>query len=627
MSVSDETLPRVALVGFPNVGKTTLFNALTGSNQKIGNFTGVTVSKVTGSFYTPHGQKMELIDLPGTYSLSPKSDDELVTSQTLIGTQENESKPDLILCVTDAKSLERQLHLVHQIIDTKIPVVLVLNMVDEAEKSGVRFAPDILSDELGIPVVPCQANSKKGLTELKQSIRLPFPHCSKNIISEINSLQDLENKEAEEKRLSRAKMIGKESIRRETNGNMKWNDRIDAVALHPFFGWVLLASIMFGIFWSIFKYAGYPMDWIEGLFGLLSDKVTQLMPAGVLRDLIIDGMIGGVGGVVVFLPQILILFFFIALLEGSGYLSRAAFLMDRVMGTAKLSGKSFLPMLSGYACAIPGIMATRSIPSAKERLATMMVLPWTSCSARLPVYLLLVPLLLSNLNHQTWVMFGIYALGTITALIAARLLRSRFGEDDTVPFMLELPPYRWPDLSFVWRHVAEKGMAFLKKAGTLILGISILLWALESFPKVPEESEMSQHEYSLLGRAGNFIEPVVKPLGWDGRIGTAVLASFAAREVFNSSMSVSYAVEDEEDSETLRNRLQAAKWPDGRPVFTLASILSLLVFYIYALQCLPTTAVVKGETKSWKLALGQLFGMSFFAYIAAFLTFQIVSLL
>ncbi len=372
------------------------------------------------------------------------------------------------------------------------------------------------------------------------------------------------------------------------------------------------------------------MGWIESGQGALGGWIESLMAEGDLRSLIVDGVVGGAGGVIVFLPQIVLLFLFIGLLESSGYMARAAYLMDGVMSKVGLSGKSFLPLFSSYACAIPGIMATRTIDSAKERMVTIFVAPWMSCSARLPVYFLIIPLLLHE-SEGTWkqalVLFAIYALGTLTACVVARLLRGRLGEDITPGhFLLELPPYRKPQWSYISRHVLDRALSFVKMAGTVILGLSILLWALSTYPKKQGDDEAEALAHSAMGPIGEAIEPIVKPLGFDGRMGTAILTSFAAREVFVSSMRILYRVEDTDDEAktrgVLRDRLVASTWPDGRPIFTPLSLISLLVFFIYALQCLPTTAVVAREAGSWKWAIGQFFFMTGFAYFASLMVFQ-----
>lgn len=627
-------LQSVALVGNPNAGKTTLFNALTGENQKVGNYSGVTVSRKSGTFRTPHGRKIELIDLPGCYSLSPDSPDEKITHDVLLGQQKGEKQPDLIVCVLDASALERHLHLALEIIEIGLPVVIALNMVDVAENRGIHLDPTLLSEELGVPVVPMQANKAKGIIELKHSLRFPTPAAPTPSWN-----TDGDELTRQQTRTAFIQRLCSECARRVSDGALTASDRLDSIALHPFAGWGVLSGIMLLVFWAIFSLSSIPMDAIEMWMGSLGEWVTSITPEGEFQDLLVNGVIAGIAGTLVFLPQILILFFFIALLESSGYMARAAFMMDRIMNLAGLSGKSFLPLLSSHACAIPGIMATRTIDSAKERLITILIAPWMSCSARLPVYFLLIDLLLpdaSNLSKAA-ILFAVYLAGIITGLVTARILKGRIADDEKPShFMLELPPYRLPQANYLLRHMWGRAWSFLKRAGTIILAICIILWALTTYPKPQEGTPAAEDpalamEQSYMGRIGHTIEPIFKPLGYDWRTSTSVLTSFAAREVFVGSLKISYHIDENLDEDAqdllLRDQLAKATWPDGSKIYTPLTLISLLIFFIYALQCLPTSAVVLRESGSAKWAVGQLLGMSLFAYLAALTVYQLGSLL
>jgi len=459
----------------------------------------VTVAVKSGETFTPHGRKLRVLDLPGCYSLRANSPDEKVALDSLNGELPNETRPDLVVCVVDASNLERHLQLTLQVIELGLPCVLALNMVDVAEKTGLRLDPQKLSEELGIPVVPMQANARKGIVELKQALRLPLPAVSEPPWTAGGG-------DSEASRRDYITRLCDLAARRPNAHQLTLSDRIDALLLHPILGWVCLIAVFFTVFWAIFSFAAIPMGWIEAGQGAFGDWVSSKMAEGDLRSLIVDGVIGGAGGVIVFLPQIVLLFLFIGLLESSGYMARAAYLMDGVMAKAGLSGKSFLPLFSSYACAIPGIMATRTIDSAKERIVTIFVAPWMSCSARLPVYFLIIPLLLHE-SEGTWkqaaILFGIYTLGTLTAFVVARILRGGLGEDISPGhFLLELPPYRKPQWNYILRHVLERAWSFVKKAGTIILGLSILLWALSTYPKKEGADEAETLAHSAMGRIG-----------------------------------------------------------------------------------------------------------------------------
>ena len=713
-TASSHRAPVYALVGNPNCGKSTLFNALTGLKQKVGNYPGVTVERKVGTAYTQHGQPLTLIDLPGAYSLAARSPDEAVTRDVLLGRRADTPMPDRIVCIADATNLERNLYLVHQILDLGRPVVLVLNMMDLAAQAGLDIRIARLEHELGIPVIPCEAAHGKGLLELKLALSrhdLPLPRHAWDIpaalASAVAELQSsLIANDAKAPLIARAEAlllltdpdplrvagsmplsdptakildtwktrwtvdktdwsgalvsarydaIGKlvqhvvipptgTDQTHATQSSLALSDKIDAVATHPLWGWVIFAAIMAAMFFAIFTLAGIPMGWIETFVAWVSDHVSALIPEGTLHDLVLDGAIAGVEGVIIFLPQILILFLFIGFLESTGYMARAAFIMDRVMSKVGLNGKSFIPLLSSYACAIPGVMAARTIEQPKDRLVTILVAPFMSCSARLPVYLLLIAAIAGTTEvpvlTQVGLMLLMYSLGTIGAFAFAWFFKKTLLRGAPPLMIMELPPYRLPRFRDVLIQMWERGFVFIKRAGTVILALSIVLWFLANYPKPPEKRPVSGPgsgtdvvyaedplAYSYAGRAGHVIEPLIAPLGFDWCIGIGLIQSFAAREVFNSSMSVIFAVEEDDDEvasrERLRAAISAAERRDGSKLFTPLVCLNLMIFYVFAMQCISTIAVVKRETGGWKWALFQLAYMTGTAWVACFLVYQV----
>jgi ferrous iron transport protein B len=687
---SPSKAPIYALVGNPNCGKSTLFNALTGLRQKVGNYPGVTVEKRTGTMYSQHGLPITVVDLPGAYSLAARSPDEAVTRDVLLGRREDTPQPDRILCIVDATNLERNLYLVHQILDLGRPVIIVLNMMDLAEKAGISIRTDRLEQELGIPVIPCEAVNGKGIIALKvamsrQDLRLSrhawdVPAAIASAVAELQA--SLVSNGGKAPLIARAEALllltDQNSVRvsgsspldpRTEEILMSWHrlweadsmdwagtlvksrydaigklsqevvesahfsapttsDRIDAVVIHPVWGWLVLIAVMTLLFISIFSLAQAPMDWIGNQNAALADRIKASMPEGDLRSLITDGVIGGVGAVVTFLPQILILFFFIGLLENTGYMARAAFIMDRLMSKVGLNGKSFIPLLSSYACAIPGIMATRTIENPKDRLVTILVAPLMSCSARLPVYLLMIAALLPggslSLAAKVGIMVLMYALGTLGAFGFAWLFKRTLLKGEPPLMIMELPPYRLPLLKDVILQMVERAGLFLKRAGTVILAISVVLWWLTAYPKAPSGATAGQQlAQSFAGQAGHAIEPILKPLGFDWHVGIGLITSFAAREVFVSTMGVVFNAEAEgKDTQSLQHAMGAARWPDGRVLFTPLVCLTLMVFYVFAMQCISTIAVVRRETNSWRWPLFQTAYMTGAAWVLSFIVYQ-----
>lgn len=687
----------VALVGPPNCGKTTIFNGLTGMLQRVGNYPGITVEQKVGFCRSLHGERVQVIDLPGTYSLVPRSPDEQVTRDVLLGMFSAEEMPDVILAVIDAAGVERQIPLVLQILELGLPVVLVLNRQDIAEAAGIRIEMGRLSALLGgIPVLFSQANIGKGLVEIRQAIvRKTWPVPGRlwkgdEEMERILSRPFLANAQGEEKnavvllsderfseegselpaesvsdlrgrveeytkttgkildeeifqyRMRKAEEILSEAlISGHSSQEDKWTARIDRLLLHRVWGWGIFAGIFFLLFWSVFSGGELPSQGLDWVHEKANDFFAHILAEGQLQDLIVGGVLEGIFGVLGFLPQIMILFLGMGILESSGYMSRAALLMDGIMRKAGLPGRAFVPLLTGYACALPGMMAARTISSDKDRLLTILVLPWVGCSARLPVFVLLVSVLFAaaglNTAYQGFALFCLYVLGTGGALLAARVLRPVVSGEPPAQLLMELPDYQVPDFRYIGRTLMDRSLVFVKRMGVVILPISVVIWALSSYPK-SDSGEKFQVEHSYMASIGRTMEPVFAPLGYDWRITTGILASFAAREVFNSHMSILLAPDDggntsvenedslaleADDYEGLQSRFGSAAWPDGRKLFTTPVVLGLMVFFVFALQCFPSIAVTLRETGSRKWTFIQVAGMTLTAYFGAWFTYLV----
>jgi ferrous iron transport protein B len=685
MSVAaPEIFRHVAIAGNPNCGKTTLFNALTGLRQKVGNYPGVTVEKKTGRFYGSHGETMSLLDLPGSYSLQIRSPDEAVARDVLLGRLPDTPRPDVVIAVVDASHLERNLYLVAQMLEMKIPLVLALNMVDVAEENGIVIDLPALETALGVPVIPTVAKTARGLVSLRQALskaplalpakRAPLPLViereAAQLAGKLNAPEDVRFPEAlllltlhdsalrdlglaptilaevhaaqerirggaldptsapVEARYAWIQEVCASAVHKSDGPNLSFSDRLDGWLTHRFWGWAAFLFAMALMFFCIFTIAQYPMDWIDALTGAIGNFVKAKMPDSDLRGLLTDGVIAGVGGVIVFLPQILVLYFFLGILEDTGYMARAAFIMDRLMSRVGLHGKSFIPMLSSFACAIPGIMATRTIENRKDRLVTILVAPLMSCSARLPVYAIMIAVLMpaANAFQKAGIILSMYLLGIVAAFGMAWVFKKGLLKGETPMLLLELPPYRLP----AWKSVAfrmwERSGLFLRRAGTIILSLSILLWALATFPKPanPNATPAQALEQSAAGQMGHVLEPAIAPLGYDWKIGIGLIASFAAREVFVSTMSIVYNVESADDKNTtpLRDSMRQERRSDGQPVFTPLVCIGLMVFYVLAMQCISTVAIVRRETNSWRWPLFQIAYMTGLAWIGAFVVYQ-----
>ncbi len=701
---------KVALVGNPNTGKSTLFNLLTGLNQKIGNFPGITVDKKTGFCKLPSGKTAEIIDLPGTYSLYPKSKDESIVFQVLAD-EGNSSHPDVIVLVADSTNLRRNLLLFSQVADLGKPMLLVLNMADMAKKEGIQIETDRLAQRLGVQVVSVSARKDQGLNELKIAIAQTTKVATQN--SSINAKgfapvaidavkkyigtesdyyalqvlhqhehltffteQQQEQIEAIEigNSFDTVKLQGEETVARykhlsqvltdvvvDTGAARKFafNDKLDAVLTHKVWGLLIFALILAFIFNSIFSWSSYPMELIETAFASITELGHAYLPAGVLTDLLLDGVVAGLGGIVIFIPQIAILFALISILEDTGYMARVTFMMDKIMRKFGLSGKSVVPMIGGIACAVPSIMSARNIESWKDRIITIMVTPLVSCAARLPVYTLLISLVVPDekvwgvLSLQGLALMGMYLISIVTAILVALVFKFILKAKERSYFIMELPVYRMPRWKNVFYTMYEKSKTFVLEAGKVIIAISIVLWVMSSYGPGDRFTAIDQRydeieatsadsvqlaslerdraaeklENSYAGIIGRTIEPAIRPLGYDWKIGIALITSFAAREAFVGTMATIYSVEGAEDDEAgelrLRDKIAQAKFADtGLPVFTVATAFSLMLFYAFAMQCMSTVAIVYRETKSLKWPVIQLVYMTVLAYVAALIAYQ-----
>lgn len=698
---------RVALVGNPNTGKSTLFNVLTGLNQKIGNFPGVTVEKKVGYCQLPDGRKAEIVDLPGTYSLYPKSQDESIVFSVLAD-KANPLSPDLVIVILDASNLKRNLLLYSQVADLKIPVIIALNMMDLAKKSGINIDIGLFSKNLGIPVVPISARKIEGIDQLKAAVSYAnkialqedsidvnaiAPQLIESISKELNidnpyfalqlahqhetlkflSTEQSDRIEALEKEFSfhSQKAQGTETIARyafindllydtvkkpDTAQDETLSNKIDKVLTHKVFGFVLFFAILLFMFQSIFSWAAYPMQLIADGFVWLQNSLHQVLPTGPLTSLLVDGVIAGLSGVMVFIPQIAILFAFISILEDTGYMSRVTFMMDKLMRKVGLNGKSVVPLIGGFACAVPSIMSTRNIENWKDRMITIMVTPLVTCSARLPVYTLLIALVVPNrnvwwlFNLQGLALTGMYVFSLVSAVVVAWVFKFILKSRERGYFIMELPVYRMPRWNNVAYSMYDRAKSFVLQAGKVIIAVSVILWVLASygpgdrFKNIDQKYLQPQYTQTLkpdeLGRAiaseklensyagvlGHVIEPVIRPLGFDWKIGIALITSFAAREVFVGTMATIYSVNGSaEKMESVQKKMHDSKNPQtGQPVFTLAVAFSLMMFYAFAMQCASTVAVVYRETKSWRWPAIQFAYMTVLAYVASFVAYHVL---
>ena len=695
---------KVALVGNPNTGKSTLFNVLTGLNQKIGNFPGVTVDKKTGFCDLPDGRHAQIIDLPGTYSLYPKSRDESIVFSVLAD-KSNPLQPDLVVMILDASNLKRNLLLYTQVADLKIPVVVALNMTDLAKKAGISIDVNAFAQKLGVQVVPISARKVEGIDQLKNAIsyankvalqedtidveamapqliakiseemhvgnpyyalQLAHQHETIKFLStaESDRIEELEHEFSFHSQKAQAtetiarynfinELLYDTVTKQETAQGETVSNRIDKVLTHKTWGFIIFFAILLFIFQSIFAWSAYPMGLIADFFVWAQSSLHALLPAGPLTNLLVDGVIAGLSGVMVFIPQIAILFGFISILEDTGYMSRVTFMMDRIMRKVGLNGKSVVPLIGGFACAVPSIMSTRNIENWKDRMITIMVTPLVTCSARLPVYTLLIALVVPNrnvwwiFNLQGLALTGMYLFSLVSAVTVAFVMKYVLKARERGYFIMELPVYRMPRWKNVGFSMYDRAKAFVLQAGKVIIAVSVILWVLASygpgnrFEQIDQKYQQPQYtqhlnaddlrhavaseklENSYAGVLGHVIEPVIKPLGFDWKIGIALITSFAAREVFVGTMATIYSVDgDAEKMESVQQKMHMAKNSDGSPVFTLAVAFSLMMFYAFAMQCASTVAVVYRETKNWRWPASQFLYMTVLAYLASFITYH-----
>lgn len=612
------TLPLIALTGNPNAGKSALFNALTGARQKTGNYPGVTVERHIGRMMLPDGRPAELVDLPGTYSLEPNSPDEKVTRDVIMGVQAGERRPDALIIVVDAGNLENHLRFASELIAQGIPAMIALNMVDIAERDGLTLDPARLSSDLGVPVIPTVAVRKRGVVPLKDEILGLLGKVAAPPTPLVGGFSE---------RQRQARALAKAAILKETPARAT-SKRIDQIVLHPVFGPIILAALLFVMFQAVFAWATPFADAIDGGVTMIRNTVATTLPAGIIRSFIADGLIAGVGAVIVFLPQILILFAFILVLEMTGYMVRAAFLMDRLMAGVGLSGRAFIPLLSSFACAVPGIMATRTIEDPKDRLTTILIAPLMTCSARLPVYAVIIAAfipathVLPGIGLQGLVLFALYLGGIVGALVAALALRRSVTKGKGMGFMMEMPRYQMPMLRNLALGLWQRAWVFLKRAGTIIAVTTMILWALLNFPRTDPASGVSQVDHSIAGHIANGLSVVMAPIGFNRDISLALIPAMAAREVAVSALATTYAIDDQDETkrdQTLGERLKGS--------WSLPTALAFLAWFVFAPQCISTIAVVRRETNGWKWPLfmvGYLFAL---AYLAAGATFWLATAL